>query len=174
MILAGSAAAQAVAAADDINVQLSAIAISPNGATNTGTFSVDTRQLVLLGLFPAPITFTQTGQIQKLRAVALLSDGSAYDVTAPGSFFTTYSVDATSVATVDSNGNLTAINFGTATVTASLLGITASAPVTVSMLIGNSISVSPSGFTLTNTGAQQQLRSVLALPGGINSDEVGN
>ncbi|MGB9801360.1 MAG: Ig-like domain-containing protein, partial [Arcobacter sp.] len=118
---------------------------------------------------PASLGIT-AGQAQQLSVVMRYSDGSTQDVTAQAS----YSVDNSAVATVSATGLVTAVVPGTATVTISYQGKTATVPVTVTAPVTlDSISVQPSQIGLT-TGQTQQLAVTAHKSDGSTEDVTGS
>jgi uncharacterized protein YjdB len=111
------------------------------------------------GLTVAPGTFTLTtfGGIQQLTSTATYSDGSTQNVTSNAG--TSYSSSNTAVATVSTTGQVKAVANGTATITSTYGGFSATATATVNIPppVQTGVSVTPASFTLTSIGATQQL-----------------
>ncbi|CAK2091555.1 BIG2 domain-containing protein [Vibrio crassostreae] len=91
-----------------------------NGITsNTAQLTVDNAILVEIDIAPLLITLP-LGETQQYTAVGLYSDGSNQDITTE----VTWSIDDTSIATIDNTALLTAASLGTTKVNASLNGLT--------------------------------------------------
>ena len=98
------------------------------------------------GAASVPISSTQP-----LVVTATYSDGSTLVVTSASS----YSSSATAVATVSSSGVVTAVSAGTATITATISGQSATATITVPPAALVSIALRPTTVTLAPGGARQ-------------------
>lgn len=96
---------------------------------------------------PAPTV--QVGKQLQMTATGTYDDGS---VGTPKNLF--WSSVPTSVATIDTSGNLLAVGIGSATITASSANITGTTTVTVALANVTSIQVSPSNTTVSQTTAQ--------------------
>lgn len=166
--LAFFGASHSFAQGENISRTLNNIALVPGGTADLGTVVMDNRLLSVLSTEPQGLKFTQLGQRQRVRVQAGLSDRSSYDVTNAAS----YSTDNSAIATVDSMGYITAVADGTATVTATMLGVSANSFIIVDTSAGEiGLQVSPAGFSLGFVGAQQQLRTDVLLSDG-NAFEV--
>ena len=111
------------------------------------------------GFFVAPVLTTITvdpptptvlvGKQLQLVATGTYNDGS---IGTPKNLF--WSSTPTSVATIDTNGNLLAVAVGSATVTASSANITGTTTVTVALPNVTSIQVSPSNVSISQSKTQ--------------------
>lgn len=110
-----------------------------------------------LTVTPSSISFTSAGATQQLTATATYADGTAQNVTS--NTVTAYSSSAAAVATVSATGVVSAVANGTATITASHGGFSATSAVTVNIppVTQTGLTVTPSSFTLTTAGATQPL-----------------
>ncbi len=108
-----------------------------------------------LTLAPGTFTISTSGGMQQLTATATYSDGSTQNVTANSA--TTYASSNTAVVTVNTSGQVKAVANGTATVTATYGGLSASSTATVSVAppVQNGITVTPAAFTVAPAGTQQ-------------------
>lgn len=113
----------------------------------------------------SPITSTLApGGTQQLTATGNYSDGTSHDLTSTA----TWASSATAVATVDSQGLVTAVSAGTTTITASYQSVTGTAGVTVIDDI-DKIQVSPVSIMIAQ-GATQQLTATATTTSGKSSD----
>ena len=112
-----------------------------------------------------PFTLTSVGATQSLSAVAKDEGGTA--ISSVTSF--TWVSDAPGVATVASDGTVTAVANGTANVTASASAVTSNAvAITVAQAV-SSIEVTPTGpVTLTSVGATHSFSAVAKDAGGAS------
>lgn len=118
-----------------------------------------------LTIEPDPVILLK-GETQPLTVTAYYSDGSTKDVTALAS----YQVSDPSVAGI-SGGQVTALSVGSAVVTASYEGKSASATVSVTSAV-ESISVEPNSVTL-QAGGSQQLTVTAHYSDGTTADVTG-
>lgn len=118
-----------------------------------------------LTIEPNPVILLK-GDSQPLTVTAYYSDGSTKDVTASAS----YQVSDPSVAGV-SGCRVTALNVGSAVLTASYEGKSASATVSITSAV-ESISVEPSSVTL-QAGGSQQLTVTAHYSDGTTADVTG-
>jgi uncharacterized protein YjdB len=107
------------------------ITASSNGISGSTTLTVSG---LTLSISPNPATFAM-GATQQFTATATQSGGSPNDVTASAQ----WSIANTAVATVASGGLTTGVAAGSTTITASYNGITANAPITVTVNAGVNI-----------------------------------
>ena len=121
------------------------------GQTKTLTITVSAPAISLssISLSPAQTTLAE-GQIQRVYATAYYTDGSSKDINSVASF----SSSSPSVAQVSSQGVVTGIAPGTATITASYNGKSASAQVTVqgAYLLGLKASLAQLSLAAGNKG----------------------
>ena len=106
---------------------------------------------------PTSFTLTAAGATQQLTATAIYSDSSTQNVTNDPT--TTYTSNNLAAATVSATGLVAAVANGTATITVSHGGFSATATATVNIPppVQTGITVTPVNFTLTTAGATQQL-----------------
>ncbi|MFF0827407.1 Ig-like domain-containing protein [Brevibacillus sp. NPDC003359] len=122
------------------------------GQSKAFTITVDAPSVHLtsISLAPGQSTITE-GQIQRLYASAYYSDGNSKDISSVASFDTSNS----SVAQVSSQGVVTGIKAGTATITVSYDGKNASSQVTVQGATIQEIKGTPAQVTMVAGGTQQ-------------------
>lgn len=96
------------------------ITVSAQGAPAV-QIPVTVKSLVSIAASPTSISFNAIGQAQTISVTGLFTDGSRQILTGTASFL---SSDPT-VARVDLSGNVTAVNFGTATITLAVPNLTA-------------------------------------------------
>lgn len=125
------------------------IAASRNGVSGVASVVVNALPPVLLRVTPAA-TALQVGATVALNAQVLDASGRVLSMTP------TWTCDRTSVATVSSNGTVTAVNPGNAVITASAGGITGTAVISVQPAAVASVSVAPASGTV-RVGRQLQL-----------------
>jgi len=114
----------------------------------------------------SPLNNSQAlGTTQQYTAMAIFSDNSKSDVT--GS--TDWSSSDASTASIDPNGLATAVKQGTATITASYQGLTASTGLTVTAAVARSLSVTPTGASL-GKGATRQYTATATFSDGVARD----
>ena len=123
-------------------------------ATVRVAFGVSTVQVK-----PASATLTQVGQQQAMQAVALDASGATIPNPTVG-----WSTSDASVVTVSPGGVIEAVSDGTATIGASVAGVTGTATVTVDIAVA-SVVVTPSTATL-DVAAQTTLSAEAVDPGG--------
>jgi uncharacterized protein YjdB len=102
---------------------------------------------------------------QQLTATGSYSDGSSRDLTA----LVTWSSSSTAVATIDTNGLVTAVAAGSSNVSAALGSVSQSTTVTVTAPTITSISVTPVGLTL-GIGINQQYTATATYSDGSSQD----
>lgn len=118
------------------------ISATVDGLTGSTTVTVTDATPTSLSVFPAQLD-VPTGTRRQLTAQVILSDGTSRDVTANA----TWTSSAPNTAAVDNSaanrGLLTGIAAGSATISATLQGLTGSASITVTAATLSSIQVSP-------------------------------
>ncbi len=116
--------------------------------TSAATVMVSTATVTSIAVTP-PMSALGPGGVVALRATGTFSDGSSRDVTTA----VTWTTGAPGVASVSNvpgtQGQVTAVSAGTATVTASLAGVSATATVTVTAATLAAITVTPARATTT-------------------------
>ncbi|EPW6410894.1 beta strand repeat-containing protein [Vibrio vulnificus] len=141
-----------------------------NGKTYSSqnvSVAVSPAEVASISILTGDVTLVK-GLSQKPQVQAVLSDGSALDVTAN----TTWAVNDDTIAQFVTNGNLTGVKEGQTTFVASFAGKSATAKVTVSNATLTHLSVSPQAMTITvgnsknftatahfNNGTSRQLSS---------------
>ena len=150
--------------------QLGSVTPVPNGTVDTGSVSVDFRGLLVPEMMPQTIFFSQIGQTQPVLVQALLTDQSSFTVN-PSVYPITYGVMDPSIASISSNGIVTAISGGITFVTANLLGRTVQSIVIVDNTASSAnIQIVPTTLQLSEVGAQQQLQVLATLSNGLSVD----
>jgi uncharacterized protein YjdB len=137
----GGFLATAVLTVTNAGINLNSITVSPAGSTIAANTS------------------------QQFSATGNYSDGSSKDL----SSLVTWASSATSVATIDANGNATGISTGTTTISATLGPISGSTTLTVSTGTISAIVVTPVGLTL-GIGINQQFTATLIFSDGSTQD----
>jgi hypothetical protein len=131
-------------------------------ATST-SFDVGAGVVATVEVTPTQASASSLGEVVSFTAVA--RNGSGVGI--PGVTFTWSENSSGTVATVDGNGQATAVSNGTTQITATTAGVSGSADLTVSQVM-NSIAISPAAATLTAVGATQQF-TAQALDGNGNA-----
>jgi len=129
---------------------LEATASGLASATST-SFDVEMGTVVTVDVTPSVATANSLGEIVSFTAVA--RNGSGIEV--PGVTFTWSESSSGTVATIDQNGQATAVTNGTTQITATASGVSGTADLTVNQVMA-SIALSPAAATLTAIGAAQQ------------------
>ena len=125
------------------------ITATSEGKTGTSTITVTAAPVASVTVAPstASIVVAATQQL-----TATLKDGSGNTLTGRT---VTWSSDAAGVASVDTNGLVTGVAAGTATITATSSGVTGTATITVTVAPVNSVTVTPSTATKQIAETQQ-------------------
>jgi 6-phosphogluconolactonase (cycloisomerase 2 family) len=130
------------------------ITAAVGNVSGAGTLSVTAMALVSIGLTPSSSTIAN-GTGQQFTAIGIYSDNSTQGLTAA----VTWSSSAPAVAAVSNaagnNGLATAAGAGTTTITATLGGISASTPLTVTATTLVAINLTPANPSLASTSSQQ-------------------
>ena len=113
------------------------ITVSTQGAPAV-QIPVTVKSLVSIAASPTSISFNAIGQVQAISVTGLFTDGSQQILTGTASFLSSNPT----IARVDLSGNVTAINFGTATITVALASLL---PVQVP------VTVTPPALSITKT-----------------------
>jgi trimeric autotransporter adhesin len=116
----------------------------------SASVTVNPTTIASIEVSPAAPTLVKGSTLQ-LTATAVLSDGSTLDVTSS----VMWSSNRPAVGAVTGSGLVTAISPGTATVTATMSGLSGSTVITVSMVPLSSIEVAPAALTLVSGQSQQ-------------------
>jgi outer membrane protein OmpA-like peptidoglycan-associated protein len=125
------------------------ITAASEGATGMANVTVS-QTAAMLAVVPASASLTAIGQAQQLTVSA--RDAGSNPMASPS---VTWSSSNNSVASVNASGVATAVNNGTATITASAGGRTATASVTVAQTSA-SVAVTPATSTITTAGGAVQ------------------
>jgi YVTN family beta-propeller protein len=133
---------------------VSVTVMSAGALSNAVTFTIGNAVVDVMIAPSNSVTFNALGLTQKFTPTAKTTGGTVI----PKSFQWTSS--NTSVATVTSEGVVTAIGNGSATVVATADGLSGSVAVTVAQVV-HSVDVSPSSATLTAIGATSQFSAVV-------------
>lgn len=120
------------------------ITAAANGVNGTATLTVNPSTIASITVTPATATLN-VGQTKQFTAVAKDAKGNVIN----GVNFT-WNSDATAIATVNSNGLVTAVSQGTAHISAVASGVTGSGTLTVNPLGANAIPASFYGFTIND------------------------
>ncbi|HTW48998.1 MAG TPA: Ig-like domain-containing protein [Acidobacteriaceae bacterium] len=117
-----------------------------------------------IAVTPAPAGIV-AGTTQQYTATATYDDGSTANVTASA----TWTSSSASVATIDSSGLATAVAAGSATITASLSGVSGTAVLTVvsSTPVSIAITPNPASFAMNTT---QQYTATSTYSNGMTAD----
>ncbi len=143
-----------------VSITAASGAISSNSAALTVTAATVTS----IQLTPSPVSLA-AGNMQQLLATATFTDGTSQNVTSS----VTYSSSAAGVTTVNASGLLKGVGPGTATVTASLEGLSTNLPVTVTNAVLASIAVTPANPSMP-AGLSQQLTATGTYTDGSTRD----
>ncbi|MDB5959252.1 MAG: hypothetical protein JWP59_546 [Massilia sp.] len=129
---------------------VTAITASSSGLNASASLTVRPATVASLALSPATTTF-QVGATRQLVATATYTDGTSVDVTAASTY-----VSATPAAvSVAASGIITAVAPGSAVLTASFGGQSASAQATATAVTVTGITVTPASATIAIGAAQQ-------------------
>ena len=120
-----------------------------NGISGSATITVNAASLSSISISPSVFSIA-AGQNKQLSVMGIYSDGSSHDVTSQAAWV----AGNTAAASVDSNGLVTGVAQGTSTITASVSGKQATAAVTVSTALLQSILVTPATASIA-TGQTQ-------------------
>ena len=126
--------------------------ISATSGSITGTVNLTVTPAVVIALNVVPASLSLSlGNSGQLTATAMLSDGTSQDVT--GSV--TWSASPSTVVTANAQGNITGVGKGTALVSASYQGATASAAVSVGPPALTGITIAMDQASLPVGGSEQ-------------------
>jgi uncharacterized protein YjdB len=125
------------------------ITATSEGKSATSTFVITQGAVASVAVTPSPITMV-AGQTTQLAASAKSASGG---IVAGNTVV--WSSSSTAVASVSSQGVVTAVGAGTTTITATVDGVSGSASVTVSNVPVGSVSVSPQGPTIATLSSAQ-------------------
>lgn len=147
-------------------VGASEVTASFSGLSATTLFTVTNANLVSIAVGPSGAT-TPVGRTVPLAAIGTFTDGTTQDLTSSAD----WSSSAPATCTV-TTGVVRGVAVGTATVTASRLGISGQLDVSITAAVVASISVSPTFSTLA-LGTSQQLTATATFTDGATQDISG-
>ena len=137
----------------------------------SGTASVTVTAASLVSIAVAPATLSvPVGLDEVLTATGTFSDGTTQDLTAQVAWLTSDSAVVAASNAAGTEGVVTAISAGAATVTASLFGVTASSSVTVVPAVLQSIAVAPSSGARVPAGYQLPFKATGMYSDGFTYD----
>ncbi len=136
------------------------------GTSGTTVVTVGAVTVSSLAISPSAPSITAYLGTQQLTVTATYSDATTQDVTSAAG----YSIDNSAIATVSNAGLLTGVSNGTATVTVTYQGVSATATVTVNMPTVSSLAISPSAKTLAGQNQTVQLAVTATLSDGSTLD----
>jgi hypothetical protein len=128
------------------------------------TLTVSAAALVSIAVTPGMATIA-LGTQQAFTATGTFTDGTTQDLTSTA----TWSSDTTSAATINSTGLASSAGLGTANITATLSGISGSAPLTVTAAALVSIAINPPVVT-TPMGTTQAFTALGTYTDGTTQD----
>ena len=144
------------------------VTITAKSGTISGTATLNVTgagaNLVSISVAPAASS-VPVHTTEQFSATGSYADGSSSDLTA----LVTWKSSSTAVATVDINGNVTAVAPGTSTISASIGGVTGSTTLTVNAPTISSISITPVDLTLA-IGINQQFTATATYSDGSAQD----
>ncbi|MBV7599074.1 Ig-like domain-containing protein [Aeromonas sp. sia0103] len=132
----------------------------------TGQTSVSAVNLAISQIQITPATVTLAiGTKTKLTALATLADQSVQDVSSQVGWLSSNPA----VATIDGTGQVTGVAAGTVTLSASLLGVTATTSVTVNNTSASTLQVIPAASSIA-LGTKTQLQAIATFQDGSTQD----
>jgi hypothetical protein len=140
------------------------VTASLNGISASVTLTVTAKTVVSIAVTPGTPNIAD-GLTEQFTATATYSDNSTANVTSTA----TWTTSSASVATIGATGLATGDGQGTATVTASLGGVSGSATLIVSAKALTSVSVSPSPASFV-AGSTEQFRATAKYTDGSTTD----
>lgn len=146
------------------SVGTTTITASAAGVSGSATLTATNATLSSISVAPAGANIAPATTIP-FSATGTFSDGTTQNL----SVQTVWNSDTPLVATVDSIGNVKGLSAGTAHISAGLLGVTGSVPVTVTSASPVSIAVTPSGSFIP-PGGVLQFRAVATFSDGSTQD----
>nr|WP_277751220.1 Ig-like domain-containing protein [Granulicella sibirica] len=147
----------------------SVVTVTAGGMTSTFTVNVTTATLVSIAITPGtPASFAK-GTTQQFTATGTYSDGTTQNLSSSA----TWTTSNASAITVDSHGLATGAGVGSAQLTATYQGRSATTPsVSVTPAVVASISVSPRNPSITSI-ASQQFTATATYTDGTTADVTG-
>ena len=149
-----SDAAGSMGLATAVGVGTTTIAASGSGVTGSTTMTVTPARLVSIGVTPAAPGITNAST-QQFAATGVFSDNSTQDLTSQAIWASSNGAVATVSNAAGSLGLATAVGVGTATIGATLEGVSGSTTLTVTPAALVSIEVTPAVASLANGLTQQ-------------------
>ncbi|MGI4757263.1 MAG: beta strand repeat-containing protein, partial [Janthinobacterium lividum] len=159
-----AATIDAVGHAVGTGVGTTSITAQSGSVNGVSTLRVTNALPVSIQITPGTVSLP-AGSVLQILATARFTDGSSQDVTSA----VNYTSSNSAVATVDSHGHLQAVGSGSATIYATLNGVTASIPVTINNAALSSISITPSDLDLA-AGLSSQLTATGTFTDGSTQD----
>ncbi|MFM5028620.1 beta strand repeat-containing protein [Aeromonas rivipollensis] len=150
--------ATAIAAGD------ATVTATVQGITGQTTVSAVDLTISQLQIIPATVQLA-IGTTTRLTAIATFADQSTQDVSSQVGWLSSN----TAVATVDSTGLVTGVAAGSATLSASLLGVTASTSIQVNNTSVSALQVIPAVTTIA-LGTKSQLQAIATFADGSTQD----
>jgi uncharacterized protein YjdB len=149
-----SDAAGSMGLATAVGVGTTTIAATSGGVTGSTTMSVTPARLVSIEVTPAAASITNASS-QQFVATGVFSDSSTQDLTSQAIWASSNGAVATVSNAAGSIGLATAVGIGTATIGATLEGVSGSTTLTVTPAALVSIEVTPAAASLANGLTQQ-------------------
>ncbi|WP_454008986.1 beta strand repeat-containing protein [Aeromonas sp. Marseille-Q7275] len=134
------------------------------GVTGQTTISAVALTVSQIQIIPATVQLA-IGTMTKLTAIATFADQSTQDVSSQVGWLSSN----TAVATVDSTGLVTGVAAGSTTLSASLLGVTASTSIQVNNTSVSALQVIPAVTTIA-LGTKSQLQAIATFGDGSTQD----
>ncbi len=149
-----SDAAGSLGLATAVGVGTTTIAATSGGVTGSTTMTVTPARLVSIEASPAAASITNAST-QQFTATGVFSDSSTQDVTTQATWTSSDTAVATISAVAGSNALATAVGIGTATIAATLEGVTGSTTLIVTPAELISIEVTPAAASVANGRTRQ-------------------
>ncbi len=147
-----------------VSVGSAVITATYEGKSKTVTITVTAATAQSISVTPGATQFAK-GTTTQLQTTATLSDGTAPNVTSQA----TYTSSAPAVATINSSGVVTGVSIGTAVITASYQGKTATTTLTITAATATSIALTSSSNNLP-AGTTAQLQATATYTDGTTGD----
>ena len=170
--VAWSSSDSAIASIDGTGLATGVVSGSVTVTAKSGTIqgtaglsvTVAAANLTTISVTPAASSIP-VNTTQQFTATGTYSDGSSRDLSA----LVTWGSSATSVATIDANGLVSAISAGPTTISATLGAVTGNTGLTVTTPVISFLTVSPDGLTL-GAGVKQQFTATATYSDGSSQD----
>lgn len=131
-------------------VEIGSATVSATLGAVTGTSEITVTAAEVVSIAVTPATFSlPLGRSQQLTAVATYGDNTTLDVTAQATWASSADAVASVSNAANSTGLVSALSIGTATITATVSGVSGSADATVTAAVLDSIAVVPATSLLT-------------------------